>query len=51
MGTDTDTRTDIGMSGADYLRWPHAVALIPLVALALASEQAKAERRPRRSTM
>jgi hypothetical protein len=41
-----DMRTDIGMSGAGILIRRHAVALVPLVALVMASEQAKAECTP-----
>ena len=37
-----DTGTDMGMSGAGHLIRRHAVALVPLVALVMASEQAKA---------
>ena len=34
------------MSGASHLAWRSAVALVPLVALVMASEQAKAECTP-----
>jgi hypothetical protein len=46
MDTATHFHIDIGISGAGYLIRRHAVALIPLVALAMASKQAKAECTP-----
>jgi Autotransporter beta-domain len=46
LAMDMGTDTDMGMSGAGHLIRRHAVALVPLVALVMASEQAKAECTP-----